>query len=91
MSVDAIVKRALPKQRGEVSVLDDLDLEIRRGLGYLVPNRAGKTTTICLCSGCRSRHRGVGCQVFESATRATRSRYIAGWRSAQARRTSGRS
>jgi ABC-2 type transport system ATP-binding protein len=48
MSTLAIRTENLTKRFGEVTALDGLDLEVRRGevFGFLGPNGAGKTTTI---------------------------------------------
>lgn len=51
---DVIVNtKGLTKRYGNVAVLDDLDITLKRGeiLGYLGPNGAGKTTTIRLLLG----------------------------------------
>ena len=43
----AIHTLGLTKHYGDVRALQDLDLEVRRGIfGFLGPNGAGKTTTI---------------------------------------------
>lgn len=48
-----IVTKGLTKKYGSKTVLDNLDLEVKKGevLGYLGPNGAGKTTTIRLLLG----------------------------------------
>ncbi|HVM12605.1 MAG TPA: ABC transporter ATP-binding protein, partial [Actinomycetota bacterium] len=54
MSVDpAIRTRGLTKRYGDLTAVDRLDLEVRRGeiFGLLGPNGAGKTTTILMLLG----------------------------------------
>lgn len=53
LSDSVITTNKLTKKYGDVTVLDGLDLKVRRGevLGYLGPNGAGKTTTIRLLLG----------------------------------------
>jgi len=53
MTTAAIRTEGLTKRYGEVTALDQLDLEVAEGevLGYLGPNGAGKTTTIRLVLG----------------------------------------
>ncbi len=53
MTTAAIRTEGLTKRYGEVTVLDQLHLEVAEGevLGYLGPNGAGKTTTIRLILG----------------------------------------
>jgi ABC-2 type transport system ATP-binding protein len=56
----AVVVRGLRKSYGGRRVLDDLDLEVRRGecFALLGPNGAGKTTTIEVLEGVRRRDAG---------------------------------
>jgi ABC-2 type transport system ATP-binding protein len=65
MSGDAVMTKGLTKRFGQVTALDDLDLEVSPGevLGYLGPNGAGKTTTIRLLLGLLEPTAG-SCQVF---------------------------
>ena len=51
----AISVRGLVKRYGELTVLDGLDLEVRRGqlVALLGPNGAGKTTTVEILEGYR--------------------------------------
>jgi ABC-2 type transport system ATP-binding protein len=53
MTTTAIHTEGLSKRYGDVTVLNDLALEVQAGevLGYLGPNGAGKTTTIRLLLG----------------------------------------
>jgi ABC-2 type transport system ATP-binding protein len=53
MSTPAIRTEGLTKRFGDVTALDNLDLEVAEGevVGYLGPNGAGKTTTIRLLLG----------------------------------------
>ncbi len=55
VSAPVISVRGLRKQYGELTVLDGLDLEVRRGelLALLGPNGAGKTTTVEILEGYR--------------------------------------
>ena len=48
-----IVIKGLVKKCGDVTAVDGLNLEIRKGemFGFLGPNGAGKTTTISMLSG----------------------------------------
>jgi ABC-2 type transport system ATP-binding protein len=49
----ALVLRELRKSFGDLTAVDDLDLEVARGecFGLLGPNGAGKTTTLEICEG----------------------------------------
>ena len=54
MSAETIIKTTdLTKQYGDVTAVDALNLEIRRGevFGLLGPNGAGKTTTTLMLLG----------------------------------------
>src|SRR5689334_263428 len=56
----AVVVRGLRKAYGDVTAVDGVDLEIRRGevFGLLGPNGAGKTTTVEILEGHRRRSGG---------------------------------
>ncbi|MET8951881.1 ABC transporter ATP-binding protein [Streptomyces sp. NPDC004393] len=56
----AVDVRGLRKRYGDVTAVDGLDLEIRRGevFGLLGPNGAGKTTTVEILQGNRDRDGG---------------------------------
>ncbi|WP_405734089.1 ABC transporter ATP-binding protein [Streptomyces sp. NBC_01537] len=56
----AVRVRGLRKRYGEVTAVDGLDLDIRRGeiFGILGPNGAGKSTTVEILQGHRSRDGG---------------------------------
>ena len=56
----AVVVRGLRKSYGDVTAVDGVDLEIRRGevFGLLGPNGAGKTTTVEILEGHRRRTGG---------------------------------
>ena len=53
MGTAAIRTEGLTKRYGDLTALDDLDLDVAEGevVGYLGPNGAGKTTTIRLLLG----------------------------------------
>jgi ABC-2 type transport system ATP-binding protein len=55
MTVVALRCRGLVKRYGELTAVDGLDLEVRRGecFGLLGPNGAGKTTTVEILEGLR--------------------------------------
>ncbi|MEU6367660.1 ATP-binding cassette domain-containing protein [Streptomyces sp. NPDC046931] len=74
----AVDVRGLRKQYGDVTAVDGIDLEIRRGevLGLLGPNGAGKTTTVEILQGNRDRDGGEVSVVGADPARATRA-----WRS----------
>ena len=60
-TVDAIVVRGLVKRYGARTVVDGLDLRVRRGelFALLGPNGAGKTTTVEILEGYRRRDGGT--------------------------------
>jgi ABC-2 type transport system ATP-binding protein len=74
----AVAVRGLVKRYGATTVLDGLDLEVRRGecFALLGPNGAGKTTTIELLEGVLRRDGGTVEVLGEDPARAGR-----GWRS----------
>ena len=80
----AVDVRGLRKQYGDVTAVDGIDLEIRRGevFGLLGPNGAGKTTTVEILQGNRDRDGGevsvLGADPA-SATRAWRSKVGIVW------------
>ncbi len=59
---NAIAVRGLTKRFGSKTVVDHVDLEVRRGeiVGFLGPNGSGKTTTIRLICGLLSADEGEG-------------------------------
>jgi ABC-type multidrug transport system ATPase subunit len=58
--IDAIVVRDLTKRYGAKTVVDGLNLHIKKGefFGFLGPNGAGKTTTIRMLTGILKQDRG---------------------------------
>jgi ABC-type multidrug transport system, ATPase component len=60
MNDTAVRVRGLTKRYGEVTAVNGLDLEIRRGevFGILGPNGAGKSTTVEILEGYRTRDAG---------------------------------
>ncbi|MFF3513703.1 ABC transporter ATP-binding protein [Streptomyces sp. NPDC002573] len=80
----AVDVRGLRKRYGDVTAVDGLDLEIRRGevFGLLGPNGAGKTTTVEILQGNRDRDGGEVSVLGRdpaSASRAWRSKIGIVW------------
>ncbi|MCW7941051.1 ABC transporter [Streptomyces hygroscopicus] len=74
----AVDVRGLRKQYGDVTAVDGIDLEIRRGevFGLLGPNGAGKSTTVEILQGNRDRDGGEVSVLGADPARAARA-----WRS----------
>jgi ABC-2 type transport system ATP-binding protein len=74
----AVDVRGLRKQYGDVTAVDGIDLEIRRGevFGLLGPNGAGKSTTVEILQGDRDRDGGEVSVLGVDPARGTRA-----WRS----------
>lgn len=84
MGNEAVRVRGLRKRYGEVTAVDGIDLDIRRGevFGILGPNGAGKSTTVEILQGHRSRDGGEVTVLGEdpgAAGRAWRSRVGIVW------------
>ena len=58
----AIDVRGMTKRFGERTVVDHIELQVRRGeiYGFLGPNGSGKTTFIRMLCGCFAPTRGAG-------------------------------
>src|SRR5919202_4275959 len=78
MSDTAVRVRELRKRYGDVTAVDGIDLEIRRGevFGLLGPNGAGKSTTVEILQGNRTRDAGEVSVLGADPARGTRA-----WRS----------
>ncbi|MGY1786202.1 ABC transporter ATP-binding protein [Geodermatophilus sp. SYSU D00698] len=70
----AVRVRGLVKRYGDRTVVDDLDLEVRRGevFALLGPNGAGKTTTVEILEGVRRRDGGDVAVLGQDPARAGR-------------------
>jgi len=89
--VAAIRTVGLAKSFGATVALRPLDLEVAEGelLGYLGPNRAGKTTTIRCLPGMKRASAGRG-EIFAWTPRRIRLRRTGGSAMCRGRRTCGR-
>lgn len=74
MAEDVVTVRGLRKRYGEVTAVDGVDLDIRRGevFGILGPNGAGKSTTVEILQGHRRRDGGDVAVLGQDPARAGR-------------------